>query len=208
MKFGYARISTPKQSLENQISLLEDAGCEKIFSDVTSGYNCKKSQFDELMKVLRKDDVLMVTGIDRLGRSTKDLSILIEDFHKREINLSVLGYEMDTRTAAGKMIFNFMAMIAENERMRNIERIRQGIEGARKRGVHVGRPIKLDRKKLNQMIAFYKSQTLSIRELCLMYDISKVTLYNYVKKEGHSLNQRGSIKKTTKKPERINFSWI
>lgn len=183
MKFGYARISTPKQALDNQIALLKDAGCEQIFSDIISGYNSKKTQFEEMMKMLRKDDSVMVTGIDRLGRSTKDLAILIEEFHKKEINLIILGYEMDTRTASGKMIFNFMAMIAENERMRNLERIRQGIEGARKRGKHVGRPIKLPREKISQMKSFYHSKALSVTELCLMYEISKVTLYNYLKKQ-------------------------
>jgi len=189
MKFGYARISTPKQSLENQIALLQDAGCEKVFSDTISGVNSKKTQFDEMMKMLRKEDDVMVTGIDRLGRSTKDLSLLIEEFHQRGINLVILGHKIDTRTASGKMIFNVMAMVAENERMRNLERIHQGIAGARKRGQHIGKPFKLNRERKNQMIALYKSQTLSIRELCIMYEISKVTLYNYVKAEGTSLNR-------------------
>jgi len=189
MRFGYARISTPKQSLENQIALLKDAGCEKVFSDTISGVHSKKPHFDEMMKILRKEDDVMVTGIDRLGRSTKDLSLLIEEFHQRGINLVILGHDIDTRTASGKMIFNVMAMVAENERMRNLERIHQGMAAARKRGKHAGRPIKLSRERMNQMVAFYKSQTLSVRELCLMYEISKMTLYNYVKAEGSSLNR-------------------
>lgn len=183
MKFGYARISTPKQSLENQITLLKDAGCERIFSDVISGYNSRKSEFDKLMQFVRSNDVLMVTGIDRLGRSTKDLAILLEHLHESNIHLVILGYEMDTRTAQGRMMFNFMAMIAENERMRNLERIRQGIEGARKRGKHVGRPQKLSAKTINRMKQIYDSKQLSIKEICIMYNISKVTVYNYLKKE-------------------------
>ena len=180
MKFGYARISTPKQNLENQIALLENEGCEKVFSDVISGYHGKKPQFEILMQMLRKDDSLCITGIDRLGRSTKELAILLEEFHARDINLIVVGYEMDTRTAAGKMIFNFMSMIAENERMRNLERIRQGIEGARKRGKHIGRPLKLDFHKVKRMKELFEAKQLSIKEICLMYNISKGTLYNYI----------------------------
>ena len=184
MKFGYARISTPKQSLENQIALLENDGCEKIFSDVTSGFNAKKKEFENLMEHLRKDDILTVTGIDRLGRSTKDLSILLEELNNKNISLSIVGYpEMDTKTASGKMIFNFMAMIAENERMRNLERIHQGIEGARKRGKHIGRPIKLEKSKILRMKQLYEKKNLSVNELCLMYDITKVTMYNYLRKE-------------------------
>lgn len=182
MKFGYARISTPKQSLENQIALLDEANCEKVFSDVISGYNSKKPQFDKLMETLRKDDTVMVTGIDRLGRSTKELAILIEEFHLRQINLVVLGYEMDTRTASGKMIFNFMAMIAENERMRNLERIRQGIEGARKRGIHIGRPLSLESGEIKRLKELHAERKLSIKELCSLFQITKQTLYNYLRK--------------------------
>lgn len=184
MKFGYARISTPKQSLENQIALLKDDGCEKVFFDTISGFNSKKKEFELLMEQLRQGDILTVTGIDRLGRSTKDLALLIEELHNREISLSIVGYpDMDTRTASGKMIFNFMAMIAENERMRNLERIRQGIEGARKRGKHIGRPLKMTPNKVKRMKQFYEEKKLSVKEICLMYNISKVTLYNYLKKE-------------------------
>lgn len=188
MQFGYARISTPKQSLDNQIALLVDGGCDEVFHDITSGYKSQKPGFEEMMKRLRKDDAVMVTGIDRLGRSTKELAILIEEFHQRGINLIILGYDMDTRTASGKMIFNFMAMIAENERMRNLERIRQGIEGARKRGKHVGRPVKLSREKVNQMMALYNSNQLNVKELCLMYEICKVSFYNYLKRENRHNN--------------------
>ena len=184
MKFGYARISTPKQCLENQIALLKSDGCEKVFFDTISGFNSKKKEFEKMMEQLRLGDILTVTGIDRLGRSTKDLALLLDELHNREISLSIVGYpEMDTTTASGKMIFNFMAMIAENERMRNLERIKQGIEGARKRGRHIGRPLQLPKEKVIRMTQLYKEKRLSVRELCLMYNISKGTLYNYLKKD-------------------------
>lgn len=183
MKFGYARISTPKQSLVNQIALLKDAGCDEIFSDTISGYNSKKVHFEEMMKRLRREDVVVVTGVDRLGRSTKDLAILIEEFHQREIHLLILGHNIDTRTSHGKMIFDMMALIAENERNRNLERIRQGIEGARKRGKHVGRPYKLNNEKTKRMKYLFDSKQLSVKELCLMYGISRGSLYNYIRKE-------------------------
>jgi len=183
MKFGYARISTPKQSLENQIALLKDNGCEEIFSDTVSGFNSQKIQFERLMEFLRKGDILTVTGIDRLGRSTKDLALLLEELQVRGVNLAIVGYpDMDTNTASGKMIFNFMAMVAENERMRNIERIHQGIEGARKRGKKIGRPNKLQPDRINKMVAMYNSKSLSVTELCLLFAISKPTFYHYVNK--------------------------
>lgn len=86
MKFGYARVSTPQQSLENQVALLKDAGCERIFSEKISGYQSVKGEFDKMMEFVRAKDVIVVTGVDRLGRSTKDLTILLEEFHNRELH--------------------------------------------------------------------------------------------------------------------------
>lgn len=182
MKFGYARISTPKQSLENQITLLENSGCEKIFSDVISGAFSLKPQFETMLDHLRPGDSVTVTGIDRLGRSTKDLSTLLEKFHKERIDLIILGYDLDTRTATGRMIFNFMAMIAENERMRNLERIHQGIEAAKSRGKKIGRPQKLNLEEMKRVKELYDTTSLSVQELCLMYNIKRASFYNYLKK--------------------------
>jgi len=181
MKFGYARISTPKQSLESQITLLKKSGCEKVFSDVISGYNSQKKEFEKMFQQLRAGDTVSVTGIDRLGRSTKDLSTLLDEFHKKEVDLIVLGYDFDTRTAQGRMIFNFMAMIAENERMRNLERIQQGLEAAKAQGKKIGRPKKLNNSQKKRMSDLYNKKALSISEICLMYDIGKVTMYKYLK---------------------------
>lgn len=183
MKFGYARISTPKQSLENQISLLEDNGCEKIFSDVISGIKSEKPGFERLMEMLRKEDILMVTGIDRLGRSNKDLLILLDILHEKGVHLYILGHEnLDTRTAAGKMIFSLMAMLADNERIRNVERIEQAIAEKKRKGFHIGRPQKLEEEKVDRMIELYHSKSLFVREICSMYNITRGTFYNYLRK--------------------------
>lgn len=195
MKFGYARISTPKQSLESQLTLLKKSGCERIFSDVISGYNSEKKEFEKLMHQLRPGDTVSVTGIDRLGRSTRDLSTLLEKFHEMKVDLIVIGYDFDTRTAQGRMIFNFMAMIAENERMRNMERIQQGLEAARAQGKHVGRPPKLTAYQIKRLNEFYYNKSLSVKEICFMYNISKVTLYKY-------LNRKHSEKSDVSSTER------
>jgi DNA invertase Pin-like site-specific DNA recombinase len=79
------------------------------------------------------------------------------------------------------MIFNLMALVAENERMRNIERIHQGIACARAKGKQVGRPRKIDDSKIERLKQIYQQNTLSISEICLMYDISRPTLYKYLK---------------------------
>ncbi len=182
-RFGYARISTPKQSLENQISLLEKSGCDEVFQDVGSGYKCPKPGFENLKNFLREGDIVVVTAIDRLGRTTLDLHKLLEEFHEKQVHLSILGYEdLDTRTPSGKLMFNCMAMLAENERMRHRERMIQALEGARKRGKYPGHPRALDKIQANRLRELYKTEGLKVMELCEMFNISKPTLYNYINK--------------------------
>lgn len=181
MKFGYARVSTPKQSLESQLKLLQDDGCEKIFCDVISGAMKDKPEFEKLFNQLRPGDSLTVTGIDRLGRSTKDLSNLLEYLHTQKVDLIVLGHDIDTRTPTGRMIFNLMALLAENERLRNLERIHQGIQARKSRGLNVGRPKKLNLKQIQRLKELYETNSLSRQELCLMYNIKHAAFYRYLK---------------------------
>lgn len=183
MKFGYARISTPKQSLENQIQLLQEAGCEKIFSDIMSGSKDCRPEFDKLMEQLRAGDSITVTGIDRLGRSTRALSTLLEILHKQGVDLIILGHDIDTRTASGRMIFNLMAMLAENERLRLLERIHQGFAAAKTRGDPIGRPPKLNKKDIFRLKELYENKLLERQEICKMYKISEASFYRYLKNE-------------------------
>lgn len=183
MKFGYARISTPQQSLEYQIANLEKAGCEKVFTDVFSGARDKRAGFDQMNGQLREGDVVTVTTLDRLGRSNRFLLQLMEVWNTRKIHLHILSHDIDTTTTHGKFMFGIMALLAEQERNLICERIRKGIEGARARGKKGGRPMKLENSKIKRMRTLYNEKRLSVKEICLMYNISKVTLYNYLKKD-------------------------
>lgn len=183
MKLGYARISTPQQSMEHQVANLEQAGCEKIFTDIVSGAHSSRPGFDELEKILRGGDVVTVTTLDRLGRSNRFLLQLIEKWNQKNIHLHILSHAIDTTTTQGKFMFDIMAALAEQERNLIRERIKKGLEGARARGRGGGRPKKLDEKKIIRMKKLYNEKHLTVLEICLMYGISKRTLYNY-------LNQR------------------
>jgi len=182
MKFGYARISTPKQSLEYQIANLEKSGCEKVYSDVTSGAASKRSGFEKLRDVLRKGDIVTVTSLDRLGRSNRFLLPLIDEWNKKDIHLHILSHDIDTTTSHGKFLFDILAALAEQERNIIRERVIKGVEGARARGRTGGRPSKLDKNKQERLKKLYYDKKLTIAEICLMYGICKPTLYNYLKK--------------------------
>ncbi len=182
MKFGYARISTPQQSLEYQIANLEKSGCDKVFSDIVSGAKDKRPGFQKLTDQLREGDVVAVTTLDRLGRSNRFLVNLIDEWHKTGIHLHILSHQIDTTTTHGKFLFDIMAALAEQERNLIRERIKKGIEGARARGRKGGRPQKLDSEKIKRLRSVYEKQEWSVSEICKDYGISKQTLYNYLKK--------------------------
>lgn len=183
MKFGYARISTPQQSMEYQISTLMNSGCEKILKDITSGAHSKRPGFDEMSNQLRAGDVVTVTTLDRLGRSTLFLLNLIDEWNKKNIHLHILSHQIDTTTTQGKFMFDIMAALAEQERNLIKERIQSGIAAARLRGHYPGRPKKLRDTKIKRMIEIYHQKSLSVQEICLMYGICRKTLYNYLERE-------------------------
>lgn len=182
MKFGYARVSTPQQSLEQQIIHLQDAKCEKIFEDVGCGTCETRKGFEKMAEQLRKGDVVTITALDRLGRSNRQLLNLVEDWNKRDIHLHILSHQLDTTTTQGKFVFSIMAALAEQERNIIKERIRGGREAARARGRNGGRPAKINEKQLKRMKKLYYDKNLSVKEICEMYSICKVTMYNYLKK--------------------------
>jgi len=186
MKFGYARVSTSEQSLENQISNLKKSGCEKIFTDIVSGKRESKPGFSEMVSHLREGDVVVVTSIDRMGRSTRHLLRMLETWQNDGVNLQVLSMDLDTRTTSGKLMFTILAALAESERNLIVERTKKGLEGARSRGRFGGRPKKIEEKKLSRMKEIYDEKRMTIREICMLYNISKTTLYNYLNKENRS----------------------
>ena len=189
MKFGYARVSTPEQSLENQIANLENAGCEKIFSDVVTGSKSSRPGFLHLQVHLRPGDIVTLTSLDRLGRTSSLLLRLLEEWEKENIHIHVLSLDMDTSTSAGKLMYSIMAAMAEAERNLIRERTLKGLEGARARGRKGGRPPKLTEKQVKRMIQIYNENRLSLMEIRLMYGIGKTTLFNYIKREKKDANK-------------------
>lgn len=183
MKFGYARVSTPEQVLENQISNLEKAGCEKIFSDKVSGAKSKRPGFDCMVDQLREGDMVTVTSLDRLGRTSRLLLRLLEEWGNAGIHIHVLSLSMDTSSSAGKLMYSVMAALAECEINLIRERTMKGLEGARARGLKGGRPKILNDLQVKRMMKIYNEKLLSITEISLMYAISRSTVFSYVNRE-------------------------
>jgi len=180
MKIGYSRISTDDQNLHLQNDALTKAGCGKIFEDVISGAKAKRPGLDELLKFARKDDVVVVWRLDRLGRSMKDLINLVSTLEDKGIQMISLNESIDTSTGTGKLFFHIFGAIAEFERNLIVERTQAGLAAARARGRKGGRPKSLSKAKRELAVKLYHEKEKTVNEVCDVMGISKPTLYKYI----------------------------
>jgi DNA invertase Pin-like site-specific DNA recombinase len=142
--WGYARVSSESQDYERQVEALRAAGAEKVLAEKMTGANADRPQLAKLMASLKAGDVVLVTKIDRLGRSTRDLLNLISEMRKAGANFKSLGDEMlDTTSANGELVFTILAAIATYERRLINARTSEGRKRALASGVKFGRAPKL-----------------------------------------------------------------
>lgn len=186
-KIGYARVSTISQSLETQINLLKAEGCIKIFSEKVSGKKANRSKLDECLKYLREDDVLVVTKIDRLGRTTKQLINLASWLQEHNIELKILDGNFNMNSPLGKMVFTVMSGFSELETDLNRERTLEGLNEAKARGRKGGRPSVTEDVK-NYVMYLYNNTELSGNEIANKTGVSRSTVYRikreFEKREG------------------------
>ena len=157
MLVGYARVSTLDQNLDLQIDGLHVAGCERIFSDRTSGARADRPGLRDALGFARDGDLLLVWKLDRLSRSLSHLVETVQDLERRGIGFRSLTEGLDTSNSGGKAIFPLFAAIASVERTLIQERTRAGLAAARQRGRIGGRPKLLTTEK--QAAAMKPTQT-------------------------------------------------
>lgn len=137
--FGYARVSTVDQNTTSQEDALKAAGARDIYLDHFTGTKASRPELDKLLAQLRAGDTLMVTRLDRLGRSTRDLLDLVTNLDRMAVNLRVLEQQIDTGSAEGRLFFTMIAAFAEFEREIMRARTLDGLAAARARGRNGGR---------------------------------------------------------------------
>jgi len=143
--YGYARVSTTDQDLSIQEQALQGAGCTIIRSEKVSGTKRQgRAELALLMEFLREGDELVVTRIDRLARSMRDLQNIVWELQNKGVTLRVTEQSVDTSTAAGKAFLDMLGLFAEFETRLRAERQAEGIAAAKKKGKHIGRPRVLD----------------------------------------------------------------
>ena len=182
MLVGYARVSTPEQSLDLQRDALVKAGCERVFEDVASGAQADRPGLAEALAFVRPGDTLAVWKLDRLGRSLPHLIEAVTALRERQIGFRSLQESLDTTTSGGKLVFHVFAALAEFERDIIRERTNAGLAAARARGRQGGRPKGRDERKRQAALALSQDKSRSVSEICRMLGISRTSYYRYTSK--------------------------
>jgi DNA invertase Pin-like site-specific DNA recombinase len=173
-RIGYARTSTTDQNLAAQIAALKAAGCEVIREEQKSGAALEgRSQLITILDFIHAGETLVVTRIDRLARSLRDLQVIVDRLNSKGAHLLATEQPVDTAIAAGKAFFDMLGVFAEFETNLRRERQAEGIAAAKKRGVYKGRPPQIDRAEIRHRLQQGHGPTKIARDL----GISRGTVY-------------------------------
>lgn len=174
--FGYARVSTDGQSLAAQLAELKAAGCEKIFQEKISGARSDRKQLTRLLANLAKGDVLVITRLDRLARSTRDLLNILGTVAERGAAFkSLRDAWADTTTAHGRLMLTVLGGLAEFERELIRTRTGEGRERAKARGVVLGRKPKLTPHQRKEAIQRREAGEV-LTDIARSYNVSHSTI--------------------------------
>ena len=185
MLLGYARVSTEDQDLRQQRSALREAGCERLFEEKVSGATRVRPQLTAMLDHLRAGDVVVVTRLDRLARSTRDLLDIAERLSAAGAGLRSLAEPWaDTTSPAGRMVLTVFAGIAEFERALIVERTGTGRAAAKARGVRFGRPPALNADQV-RLARRLHAEGMPAREIAATLGVHRATIYRLAAAEAH-----------------------
>ena len=186
--FGYCRVSNKEQQISRQIKILKEEGIDErdIFIDKLSGKDMNRDQYQLLKKIVRKDDTIVFTECDRLGRNMDDIKRELEWFKNNDVNIKILDLSiLNSSGLEGKLIQSILielySYLAEKERLKIKSRQRQGIDIAKKDpSKYKGRvPRKLD--GFDEIKALIDSKQISVSEGCRRLGINNSTYYRRIK---------------------------
>ncbi|MBP1806955.1 recombinase family protein [Rubellimicrobium aerolatum] len=180
--YGYARVSTTDQDLSLQEAALRAAGCQVIRAEKKTGTSREgRAELELLQQFLRPGDTLVVTRIDRLARSVKDLQDLVHELKGRGVSLRATEQPVDTSTAAGKAFLDMLGVFAEFETNLRRERQMEGIQAAKARGVYTGRKPKIDPEEVRRLHA---EERLSPTAIAKHLGIARSSVYRFLTGSG------------------------
>jgi len=172
--YGYARVSTIDQDLTLQEEALKSAGCEIIRSEKVSGTSTQgRDELNNLLTFLREGDELVITRIDRLARSVKDLQDIVYELREKRVALKATEQPIDTTTPAGKCFLDMLGVFAEFETSLRKERQMEGIAKAKAEGKYLGRKPSIDVEKVREL----KEQGMGASAISKELKIGRASVY-------------------------------
>lgn len=173
-RIGYARVSSYGQSLEVQLEKLSD--CDRVFREKQSARTDDREQLQLCLDYVRDGDSLIVTKLDRLARSTRDLLNIMNRLEQKKVKLVVLDQQIDTSTPTGMLLFTMLGAIATFENDLRKDRQMQGIELAKRKGTKFGRKPALTHDQI-MVLHRRRADGTKISDLMTAYGLSKATVY-------------------------------
>lgn len=187
MRIGYGRVSTRDQHPEAQRDALGAAGCDEVFIDTASGKLARRPELEKaLLSANRAGDQLVITKLDRLGRSLEHLIEISKRLEQREVDLVVLDQGIDTSTAVGRLFFQIIGAIAEFEHALMSERTMDGLAAARARGRTGGQKPKLGPRQVRLAREMYDEtgedgkRRHTVAQIAAEFGVSRPTIYRHL----------------------------
>jgi len=188
MIYGYARCSTneTKQDIERQKRELRNMGAEEIYFEYESGVKLDRPELSKLLRHIKPGDVIIVTEISRITRSTKQLCDVIDFAVEQRIKLVIGNFVVNCTDGMDPMtegMIKMMGVFAEMERNMTVERVKSGLRNARAKGIRIGRPplqAKDIPKKVIAHFELYKEGRINKAEFAKICGVSKPTIYKYI----------------------------
>lgn len=180
------------QNLHSQVDALLEAGVPKdcLFMEKITGTKASRPQLDLVRQMLRPGDTLVITRMDRLGRSTKDLLTIVSELADKNVNLEIIEQKIDTKTPEGKLFFTLVAAFAEFEHSMMVSRTKDGLAAARARGRVGGRKAKLSMLQVQEIQKLYLARELTVHEIAQMFNVSRPTVYRAIESIPETLLNR------------------
>ncbi|WP_224400959.1 recombinase family protein [Pseudonocardia sp. ICBG1034] len=182
MLVGYVRVSTAEQNPAHQVDALTRAGvaAPDVYVDYASGAKATRPQLDLVVRLLRAGDTLVITRLDRLGRSMLHLVTLGAQLRERGIGLRVLEQGIDTSTAEGRAMFGMLSVLAEFQRELIVANTRDGLAAARARGRKGGRKPRLSPDQAAHAQQLYDAGTHTVAQIAALLGVARPTVYGYL----------------------------
>lgn len=189
-RIGYARVSklddSQENSLNEQVKLLKKKGCKKIYFEKGSGSKDDRKEFHKAIreaKRLSKDYQvsLVCYRLDRLARNPRLILNVLEELEEKSINIISLSEGLNSNFPTGKMMIQLLSIMSNWELNSIRERVKNGVENARNRGIKLGRPPKLDKSTISKVIRLYQLNSLTVREIAKRCSISESSCYSILK---------------------------